>query len=364
MNKIKFKIGEYIIKEGEGNRGAFRILSGEAQVLKLGLSSNVRLATLKKDDVFGEISLIDNEPYSASVKAITDIECLIIDPVKYVAELKMAGPVLTEVIKTFTKRLRDSGDIARILLESKSKHKKNAQHNLEESEVLAHVAGSAAKLQEIYIWDDAVCSIKESLYVLGYDNINIEIFENDIENIEDSSIKEIGGTKILNIPFQAGNDRGLLTFSLNESSTSTDDTRIIRIYKSLLSSCLLKCKSFEAFNNISNELDAYMKDSNISTIIEDLKTSINNFSTSTVDNIMTIPEKLKAGENIEDISFELTIGFQEIDRLSQEIDMINQVYSNVKRISLGQIPKTEGRDKNLHQKGDQDDIDALINSLK
>ncbi|MCH8287320.1 hypothetical protein IIB79_12485 [candidate division KSB1 bacterium] len=68
---------------------------------------------------------------------------------------------------------------------------------------------------------------------------------------------------------------------------------------------------------------------------------------------------------VEDISFDLTIGFQEIDRLSQELDLINNVYSNIKVIASGQIPeKLEGVDKNIDKKDEQVDIDALIHDFK
>ena len=95
-----------------------------------------------------------------------------------------------------------------------------------------------------------------------------------------------------------------------------------------------------------------------------MKSSINSFSQSTLDKIMAMPERLKEGEKIEDVSFDLTIGFQEIDRLSQEIDMINTVYNNIKKISLGQLPDSlETMDENIDKRSSQDDIDALINSL-
>ncbi len=61
--------GTLVIREGEPGRGLFVLLAGEVDVSKVDGDSKVLLASLKPGDVFGEISLLDDAPATASVTA-------------------------------------------------------------------------------------------------------------------------------------------------------------------------------------------------------------------------------------------------------------------------------------------------------
>jgi CRP-like cAMP-binding protein len=61
--------GVQIIGEGQPGRGLFVLLSGEVDVSKIDGDHKVLLATLRPGDVFGEISLLHDEPATASVTA-------------------------------------------------------------------------------------------------------------------------------------------------------------------------------------------------------------------------------------------------------------------------------------------------------
>lgn len=61
--------GVAIIEEGATGRGLFMLLSGEVDVSKRDGGSKVLLASLGPGDVFGEISLVHDEPASATVTA-------------------------------------------------------------------------------------------------------------------------------------------------------------------------------------------------------------------------------------------------------------------------------------------------------
>ncbi|MDD2566298.1 MAG: cyclic nucleotide-binding domain-containing protein [Candidatus Gracilibacteria bacterium] len=68
-----FKKGDAIIKEGEvSNNKAYIIEKGSVEVSKEG----ERIAQLEAGDIFGEIALIMNEPRTATVKALEDLEVL------------------------------------------------------------------------------------------------------------------------------------------------------------------------------------------------------------------------------------------------------------------------------------------------
>ncbi|MDH5490870.1 MAG: cyclic nucleotide-binding domain-containing protein [Myxococcales bacterium] len=64
--------GTPIIREGETGLGLYVLLSGEVEVFKTEGDDRIPLATLHGGDVFGEISLITDEPTTASVSAISN----------------------------------------------------------------------------------------------------------------------------------------------------------------------------------------------------------------------------------------------------------------------------------------------------
>jgi len=68
--------GTRIIEEGQPGQGLYVLLSGEVDISKIDRDEKVLLATLKPGDVFGEISLLHEQPTSASVTAATNATVL------------------------------------------------------------------------------------------------------------------------------------------------------------------------------------------------------------------------------------------------------------------------------------------------
>lgn len=67
----RFAAGETVIQEGSGGAAFFVIESGEAAVFIRGK----KRSTLKADDYFGEIALIDQGPRMATITAATELVC-------------------------------------------------------------------------------------------------------------------------------------------------------------------------------------------------------------------------------------------------------------------------------------------------
>lgn len=70
--QVEHKPGHVIAREGDRGIGFFLILDGEARVSRGGKG----LAKLKAGDFFGEISLLDRGPRTATVTATTPIRLL------------------------------------------------------------------------------------------------------------------------------------------------------------------------------------------------------------------------------------------------------------------------------------------------
>ncbi|MFC1563609.1 Crp/Fnr family transcriptional regulator [candidate division KSB1 bacterium] len=105
-----FAAGNVIIKEGEMGVMAYKIVSGKVEVKKLCDDHEVILATLGEGAIFGEMSFIDDRPHSATVKALTDVECICITKESFEYELAESSPIIREVVKAFSQRLRGADD--------------------------------------------------------------------------------------------------------------------------------------------------------------------------------------------------------------------------------------------------------------
>src|SRR5262247_2876528 len=76
MQTVKFKAGDTIISEGEGGNTAFLIVSGSVEVRVGQEARATTVGTLIAGEVFGEMCLSEPGPRSATVKAVTDAECI------------------------------------------------------------------------------------------------------------------------------------------------------------------------------------------------------------------------------------------------------------------------------------------------
>lgn len=113
--KEKFDAGTVIFQEGEPGDKFYIILKGEVEVFKkIGENREEVLALLKAGDYFGEMSLIDNAPRSASVRAKTELVALTIFKPDFEILLKASDAITAKIyrffISTFSKRLRDADE--------------------------------------------------------------------------------------------------------------------------------------------------------------------------------------------------------------------------------------------------------------
>lgn len=105
--KKYFEKGELIFEEGMPGSLAYIINSGEVEVFRTIDGIRVTLATLKENQFFGEMSLIDDRPRSASVAAVTDVEVSVIDSDAF-NELFYSNPEkLRAFLKDIFERLRN-----------------------------------------------------------------------------------------------------------------------------------------------------------------------------------------------------------------------------------------------------------------
>jgi CRP-like cAMP-binding protein len=101
---IEIESGVDIIREGERGRGLFLVLSGEVEVVAHAAgAAPVQLARLRAGDLFGEMSLVTDQPTTASVRAATPATVLFLAR-EYVDRL---GEAVPEVQAYFEKLAMD-----------------------------------------------------------------------------------------------------------------------------------------------------------------------------------------------------------------------------------------------------------------
>lgn len=126
-----FPKGRTIVAEGEPSASLYILLSGRAKVQRSDAEGKeVILAMLGPGEAFGEMSLIDDAPRSASVITVESCDFMAINKDSFKSMLAQNQEMAMEVMKGLVKRLREAdkkietlalldvyGRVARVLLD-------------------------------------------------------------------------------------------------------------------------------------------------------------------------------------------------------------------------------------------------------
>lgn len=102
-----YKDGETIVEEGMQSRTMYVIQSGKVKVVKSDTGRETILALLGEGDIFGEMSLFDTRPRSATIKAAGDSRVLAIEHEGLLKRIKMDPTLAFRIIKQMSQRIRD-----------------------------------------------------------------------------------------------------------------------------------------------------------------------------------------------------------------------------------------------------------------
>jgi CRP/FNR family cyclic AMP-dependent transcriptional regulator len=104
----RFASGELLVKEGDEAVAFFVLCSGEAEVVKgLEQERELVLGNLAEGDFFGEMALLDGFPRSASVRAVSECECVVLARWDLVALIRTSPEVALAILPVLSRRLRD-----------------------------------------------------------------------------------------------------------------------------------------------------------------------------------------------------------------------------------------------------------------
>ena len=109
--KRRFKRGELVVEQGEKSNALFIVLAGRARVVITdGKGGEVILATLHPGDYIGEMSLIDNEPHSASVETEIQTDVLVLGRAEFTRCLSENSMMAYSVMRGLVQRLRKADE--------------------------------------------------------------------------------------------------------------------------------------------------------------------------------------------------------------------------------------------------------------
>jgi len=135
--KRRFKRGEVIVEQGTKSNALFILLNGRARVLTADTRGReVILAVLQPGDYVGEMSLIDHEPHSATVRAEVQTDMLVLGRNEFARCLPESSSLSYAILRGLVGRLRNAdrqieslalldvyGRVARTLLDMSEEEK-------------------------------------------------------------------------------------------------------------------------------------------------------------------------------------------------------------------------------------------------
>jgi CRP-like cAMP-binding protein len=103
LDEVLVPAGKVVVEEGTAGREFFLIVNGTAKVTRKGR----QVATLGPGSYFGELSLLDRRPRSASVSSVTDLDVLVLDQRHFNALLDSVPTIARKLLAAMATRLRE-----------------------------------------------------------------------------------------------------------------------------------------------------------------------------------------------------------------------------------------------------------------
>jgi CRP-like cAMP-binding protein len=105
--------GDYIFREGELGTEMFILQEGQVEILKSVAGADEQLAVLEKGDFFGEMSLLEDLPRTASARAVTDCKLIRINGSTFDQMLRTKPEIAVRIMRKLSRRLRQTDQMLR-----------------------------------------------------------------------------------------------------------------------------------------------------------------------------------------------------------------------------------------------------------
>ena len=106
LQRLTFKPGEMIFKEGEEGNLAYIIQEGEVEITKAIDGQTQVLATIGKGGMFGEMALIDSKPRMANARSSKGSTIIVVTRGMFDQKLRKADPFIRGLLNILADHVR------------------------------------------------------------------------------------------------------------------------------------------------------------------------------------------------------------------------------------------------------------------
>ena len=114
----EFEAGSYVFQEGDLGTEMFIVQDGQVAIQKHFKGEEQQLAILSRGDFFGEMSVLEDMPRTASAKALTDARLLQINGSTFDQMLRKNPEIAVRMMRKLSRRLRETDRLLREALGS------------------------------------------------------------------------------------------------------------------------------------------------------------------------------------------------------------------------------------------------------
>lgn len=111
-----FRKGEIICKEGDIGDEMYIIHSGKVAITKMSRDLETTLAVLTNGEFFGEMAIIDNQPRSATAKAMEDSRVIVLSGEIFESQISTNSKLIMRILRKMSNRLREADRKIKTLL--------------------------------------------------------------------------------------------------------------------------------------------------------------------------------------------------------------------------------------------------------
>lgn len=106
--RLTFAGGQELFHQGDAGEKAYIIMSGEADVLVDNDGGQLKVATLAKNDLVGEIAILINVPRTATVRAASELTTLAISKDQFFRMITEFPDMAIEIMRELAQRLENT----------------------------------------------------------------------------------------------------------------------------------------------------------------------------------------------------------------------------------------------------------------
>jgi Cyclic nucleotide-binding domain/FHA domain len=110
---VEIKAGDFVFSEGDLGTEMFIIHDGRVGIFQHVSGDDKQLAVFEKGDFFGEMSLLEDLPRTASAQALTDVKLLQINGATFSQMLRDHPEIAIRMMRKLSRRLRETDRLLR-----------------------------------------------------------------------------------------------------------------------------------------------------------------------------------------------------------------------------------------------------------